>query len=209
MKYLHLCDDIIVIRKGEITEHGTFTELMAMKGHMAKLVTENVQLAKETKELEESVDESQAKLHKITHGHHGHHHHSSLMTPVLVPISENLTEEQQLNRYHLSKVNTMVATDENMATLIEFNQLVNGHESSLIREIQKSRLSIVSAATSIEEITPSDAEPMKLVLEDQSVYYKKSPIVSYLRAGYGIIITLCIFAFFFLVHLVRILSGMF
>jgi ABC-type multidrug transport system fused ATPase/permease subunit len=47
---------------------------------------------------------------------------------------------------------------------------------------------------------------MKLVQDDQSVYYKKSPILSYLRAGPGVIVTVFIFIFFFLVHGVRISS---
>ena len=56
---------------------------------------------------------------------------------------------------------------------------------------------------------PDDAEPMKLVLEDQSIFYKEIPIWSYLKAGSGVVITLIIFAFFFLVHVIRITSGEF
>lgn len=196
---MHLCDDIIVIEKGKIIEHGSFRHLMSKKGRMAKLVNENVQILRENPELQEL--ESNDGVSSIVKHNTPHLSH-------LPSISENLTEEQTQNRAHLSRLNSIDTSDNNMARLIEKNQMI-GHapsQTSLIREIQKARLSIVSAANSIEEITPSDAEPMKLVLEDQSVNYKVSPFFSYLKSGWGVVITLSIFAFFFLVHLVRILS---
>ena len=67
----------------------------------------------------------------------------------------------------------------------------------------------VGAAEEESEVIPQDAEPMKLVLEDQSVNYKKSPVLVYLRAGNGLIATVLIMLSFFLVHGVRIGSGMF
>jgi hypothetical protein len=56
---------------------------------------------------------------------------------------------------------------------------------------------------------PSDAEPMKLVLEDQSINYKEIPFITYLKSGTGVLITLAVFVLFFLVHGVRIFSGNF
>ncbi len=206
---MHLCDEIIVIDKGEMVECGTFPQLMAKKGLMAKLVSENVQILRESEELKRHSSSTASGLTQ------SHSHQSTLPSISETPDkkrhskSKKLTKQQSVNRDHLSKLNSMMDTDENMAVLIEANQML-GHtqpRESLIREIERSRLSIISAATSIEEITPSDAEPMKLVLEDQSVNYKLNPALAYLRAGWGIIATLAIFVFFFLVHLIRILSG--
>jgi hypothetical protein len=239
---LHLCDEIIVIDKGEMVEYGTFAQLMAKKGLMAKLVSENVQIIHEPEEFKPELRRQSSTPvfglgHTHGHGHgHGHsstslgfgsrsfsHHQLHSIHPKLPSIEEGasdkkdialnnnhiLSNEQHHNRTHISQLNSIVDTDENMAVLIEANQMLGQDypRESLIREIHRSRLSIVSAATSIEEITPSDAEPMKLVLDDQSVNYKLNPGIAYLRAGWGIIITLTIFVYFFLVHLLRILSG--
>ncbi len=57
------------------------------------------------------------------------------------------------------------------------------------------------------DIVPTDTKPMKLVLDDQSINYKGSSVLAYLAAGYGVVTTLAIFAFFFLVHVLRVLSG--
>ena len=43
-KYLHQVDEIIVIKNGEITENGTFKQLMSNRGHLARLVGEHVQI---------------------------------------------------------------------------------------------------------------------------------------------------------------------
>ena len=229
-----------MIDKGEMVEYGTFSQLMAKKGLMAKLVSENVQIMHETEEFKPEIRRNSSTPvfglgHALGHGH-GHsstsigfgsrsfsHHQLHSLHPTLPSIDEqetdkktnsssnlhNLSKEQHHNRTHISQLNSIVDTDENMAVMIESNQMLGQDypRESLIREIHRSMLSIVSAATSIEEITPNDAEPMKLVLEDQSVNYKLNPALAYLRAGWGIIATLAIFVFFFLVHLLRILSG--
>jgi ABC-type multidrug transport system fused ATPase/permease subunit len=89
------------------------------------------------------------------------------------------------------------------------NSPVPGHHSDSINAIEKSYADAM-AGTAIEEeaaeddLMPSDSEPMKLIQDDQSVFYKKSPFVAYLRSGPGILATVLIFAFFFLVHGVRI-----
>lgn len=205
---MHLCDEIIVIHKGEMVEYGTFQQLMAKKGFMAKLVSENVQILREPESHELKRQMSTGNSH--SHSRHSHLPAISETTLKRSFRADVLTREQVHNREHLSRLNNMIATDENISMLIEANQILgNIGQPSLIREIQRSRLSIVSSATSIEEITPSDAEPMKLVLEDQSVNYKISPIWTYLKSGWGVIITLAIFAVFFLVNLVRVISGNF
>ena len=195
-------------------EYGTFSQLMAKKGLMAKLVSENVQVMQEP---EERIQEMKRQTMSAHHsGSHLYTHSHPTMLPAISEISittlshDSLDENQFKNRQHVSRLNTILPTDENMAVLIEENQLLGQTASnhlSLIKEIQRSRLSIVSAVTSIEEIKPADAEPMKLVLEDQSVEYKMSPLWAYLKSGWGAVITLIIFAYFFLVHLLRILSG--
>lgn len=143
LKYLHLCDEIIVMNRGEMIEYGTFPILLAKNGFMTKLLSENVRMSTEDK------------------------------------IQENDGSKPGMDR----------------------------DQPSLLRSIEKSRLSIVSASGSIDVVVPNDAEPMKLVLEDQSVNYKVWPSLIYLRAGWGVIISLLIYAFFFLVYIFRILSG--
>lgn len=85
-------------------------------------------------------------------------------------------------------------------------QIVNLDRADTLRS-RKHDLNTVFETNDPEEIVPHDSEPMKLVLEDQSVNYKKSPVLAYLRSGTGIIVTLMLFIFFFMVHLVRIGSG--
>lgn len=195
-------------------ENGTFSQLMARKGHMAKLVSENVQILREPDELSRAHEQKRQSLPGLGAGYL-HSHQSTL--PSIAEVSDRrpskydtLTKEQMQNRQRLSRVNSIMATDENMAMLFEANQMLGQiaqGQPSLIQEIERSRLSIVSAGTEFDEVMPSDAEPMKLVLEDQSVNYEASPVLAYLRAGWGVIITLAIFIFFFLVHLIRVLSG--
>jgi hypothetical protein len=75
-----------------------------------------------------------------------------------------------------------------------------------MREIEKARLSIVSLST-VEEIIPTDSEPMRLVLDDQSVNFKISPTLTYFRAGWGTVDTISIIVFFFLIYVLRVVSG--
>jgi hypothetical protein len=126
-------DDIIVFRNGEITEHGSFQELMKADGDLAHLVGEHVQI----------IDHTQ--------------------------------------------------TDKSSKSIEKAKEIV-----SIAKQAD---------ADDDAEVIPDDAEPMKLVLDDQSVFYKKSPVIAYIRSGYGAIVTISIFLFFFLVHGVRIGSG--
>ncbi len=77
----------------------------------------------------------------------------------------------------------------------------------IVQRNEISHMSEANADTSLDSPVPTDADPIKLVLEDQSIKYPVSPFVSYLRAGNGALLTLLLFAFFFLVHGVRIGSG--
>ena len=138
-----------------------------------------------------------------------------------------LTQDQVLNRKRLSIRTHASMTDESIAKIIESHQstLMSTDvysRKSFVDKIERDRVSIVSAMladpeTIVEEVKeadgeqgivmPEDSAPMKLVLDDQSLTYKKSPIMTYLQAGSGTVITITIFVYFFLVHLIRILSG--
>ena len=92
--------------------------------------------------------------------------------------------------------------EENQLTLIggEFSR------QNSIRVIERNRISTITLQSD-EEAVSNDAEPMKLVLEDQSVDHKEIPMWTYLKTGNSVTVTLTIFVLFFLVHVARILSG--
>lgn len=189
-------DEIIVIKNGVITENGTFRQLMKNKGHLFHLVGEHVQIIDEEEEIPRT-------MYPQSHGETSNDQTQPTNNP-------NLSNSQINNRRRLSFNKNIKPTDENLAIQIEDVQLnlINGEHkgTNTIRVFERNRMSIVTANEE-DAVVPSDAEPMKLVLEDQSVYYKKLAIVSYLKAGTGVLVTLALFAFFFLVHGVRIGSG--
>jgi len=180
-------DDIIVLKNGIISEYGTFQQLMSNKGHLSFLIGEHVQLIEE--------EEPEQDFQRVGSSS---------------PNSSSMLNENQIsNRKNLSLNKKIKTTDENLAVHIEKSQLnLIGIEkmrrSPSVEVFERNRLSVV---TIDDEVVPDDAEPMKLVLEDQSVDYKQLAVVSYLKAGKGTVITLLLFAFFFLVHGLRIGSG--
>ncbi len=207
-------DNIIVVKGGKIIENGSFTQLMASKGHLAQLVGDHVQIIEPTgDDFETSVqkknDEKQ-EPHGQLHGYHHHHGHGSTSSSRRGSHIETLKHEQLVNRRRVSINQNMVLNDQNLSKHIENNQLmlIGGEFSrnNSIKVIERNRMSIVTMDHD-DQPMPEDSEPMKLVLEDQSVNYKKIPMLLYLKAGKGTIITVLIFALFFLVHLVRIGSG--
>lgn len=177
-----------MFKDGKIIEHGSFKELMRLKGHLASLVGEHVEILKDTDDYDDPLEsESDSRQKNQILNANG----------ILVNVpNELITQEQLSNRRRLSISHGMALSESNIAKHIETHQLQN-----------QRRLTVVSAFSDQDEVLPSDAEPMKLVQEDQSIHYKVPAIMSYLRAGWGVIITLIIFAYFFLVHVVRILSG--
>ncbi len=186
-------DEIIVIKNGQITENGTFKQLMKNKGHLSQLIGEHVQLINDEEELElESNDPVEQYAMSKT----------------------KLDTCQLTNRRSFSVANNNAKqTDKNLAIHIEKIQLsLMGSEGvsrkNSISVFEKNRMSVVSMQEhEEEEVSPSDSEPMKLVLEDQSVNYKEAPSISYLKAGTGAVLTIFIFILFFLVHAIRIGSG--
>jgi hypothetical protein len=185
-------DEIIVIKDGMITENGTFKQLMKNKGHLYQLVGEHVQIIDEEEELPETLYLART----YSQGSDS---------------STSLNTTQLNNRLRMSFKKYMQPTDENMAIQIENVQLnlINGEHTGRdsVNVFERNRMSLVTENREEETVIPSDAEPMKLVLEDQSVYYKKLALKCYLKAGTGVLVTLTLFAFFFLVHGVRIGSG--
>ena len=126
----------------------------------------------------------------------------------IVSESDQLSDTQLETKDHnRENAHNIKFTDVNIASFIEVNPLLGQNKSSLIKALEKTRQSIVSASGSIDVVIPSDTEPMKLVLEDQSVNYKISPGLLYLKAGWGLIITLLIYGFFFLVYAFRVGTG--
>ncbi len=187
-------DDIIVIKEGKIIENGSLKQLMKNKGHLSTLINEHVQLIEEEEEELELESATPLETYRMS--------------------NSKLNSSQITNRRSFSVAyNNAKKTDENLAIHIEKLQMgLIGSEGvsrrDSIRVFERNRMSIVSThELEVEEVSPSDSEPMKLVLEDQSVNYKQSPVVSYLKAGTGIGATVSIFIMFFLVHGIRIGSG--
>jgi hypothetical protein len=204
-------DDIIVIKGGEIIEHGTFGELMKMRGHLAALVGEHVQIfdleEHDTNLSKNEEDDSYPKNLIRTFSR------PKFDLKYCPSIASNLTEEQFVNRSKMSITANIPASDASIVKHIESTQLVTiGREASVnnlntIKIIERNELSIFTKMDEADEPVSSHDPPMKLVLEDQSVHYKAVPLLSYLRAGYGLPITLLVFVFFGLIHVIRILSG--
>ncbi|CAF0866320.1 unnamed protein product, partial [Brachionus calyciflorus] len=232
LQYLSQVDDIIVIKNNKIYEQGSYDELMSLRGHLYSLIGEHTETIDEAiedefeEEMEDNISmEGSISLRKKNVKNSLTNASEVLLTVGGLPsIQEtDLTREQILNRKRLSVSNHIITTEENIAKIIESHQStlmgtdVYSRRNSFANE--KNRVSIVSAMLAqpdfeVEEeqkdeeepAKVNDAAPMKLVLEDQSLTYKESPVLSYLKSGTGAIITLIIFAYFFAVHVVRILS---
>ena len=167
---MHQVDDIIVIKDGNIIEHGSFDQLMKNKGHLATLVGEHVQII-------EPPPLSPLKIQ-----------------PLIIQSTKDLTNDQIQNRRRLSFTNNIPNDDQNIAVLIEENQLnlmgayLRRSSNENYKAIERNQISMMTEILQEEgeeenEVIPEDAEPMKLVLEDQSIFYKESPYISYLKAG--------------------------
>ena len=211
IKYLNQCDDILVIKNGELIEQGSLNELLAKKGHLATLMRDHIEIIDQPEKNQE-IEKLQIPATLPTKpGRRSFLDVSQNQRPSF--SHDMLTREQLENRRRLSVASqqNMITNEESLMEHIEKNQLtIIGNEypnSDPIKTLERNRVSFASADEEVPQ--PEDAAPMKLVLEDQSILYKEKPIVSYLKSGTGIIITLLIFALFFLVHLVRILSGNF
>ncbi len=190
-----------MIKDGSITENGTFKQLMKNKGHLSQLIGEHVQLIEENEPEPETDQQQQASYQRS----------QSVVSVGSVLNNPNLNSNQLNNRRRLSQTKHILTTDENLSYHIENAQLnlIGGEKNSrkdsvLLFERNRMMSIVTNDEDEHEQVIPSDAEPMKLVLEDQSVNYKQMAITSYLKAGTGIVLTILLFAFFFLVHGVRI-----
>jgi hypothetical protein len=140
---------------------------------------------------------------------------AEVTSPKHVSEPQSLTPQQLHNRRRLSTTGDI--SDSEISAHIEAkiqNELlcVNGQNSNnLIKALETNRMSIVSESDEPNEedvaVVPDDAEPMKLVLDDQSVFYKKSAFAVYLQAGWGSTLTSVIVFFFYIVYLARIGGG--
>ena len=202
-----------MIKGGQVIEQGTFNELIARKGHLASLIGEHVEVIKDPEENEESENPSSTiavppaprRSFLSQPGDNRRPSHDNHLTP---------TQVEYRRRLSVASHNLSITNDDNLVKHIENHQLTivsnENATSDPIKAFERTRLaSFVSNSEEEEAPMPEDAAPMKLVLEDQSILYKESPIWSYLKAGNGVIITLVIFIYFFVVHVIRILSGNF
>ncbi len=171
-----------MVNDGQVIEGGTYNELMESKGHLSKLVGEHV------------ITEKNLMLEEINK--------ARMSSSSLTAIEERcLTPRQMENRLRVSMKFKTYLTDDALASKIESNQL-----RMTVHPIVQKNLSIISKIEPDEPV-PEDADPLKLVLEDQSIYYHENPLISYMKAGRGSIVSVVIVVMFFLVHLVRIGSG--
>ena len=187
---MHQIDEIIVIKEGRIIENGTFKQLMSNKGHLANLVGEHVQIIDEVIEPELDDKEMNMSMH--------------IENNQLTLMEGNFSRQNSIKLIERNILSTVsMHIENNQMALLGGNYL----RKDSIALIERNRMSIRTLKN--EAPVPSDAEPMKLVLEDQSINYKEAPIITYLKSGSGVLITLAIFVLFFLVHGVRIGSGRF
>jgi hypothetical protein len=179
---------------------------MESRGQLSRLVGEHVQiidpLQTDLKRIDEHGEEDE-KQEELT---------ASRSDAVLPYPNEGLTANQLNNRRRLSITAQIDQSDHQIARHIEDHQMdllsVRRDSFNAIKIMEKNRMSIVTEHDDdSDEVMPSDAEPMKLVQDDQSIFYKKSPVMAYMRAGAGFIATVSVFLLFFLVHGVRIGSG--
>jgi hypothetical protein len=192
---------------------------MKSRGHLAQLVGEHVQIIDpphtdlnpiDENEEDEDDEENEKKEEKEVDGseettNNKHAGHGSL--------HDKLTADQKNSRRRLSVTAHIRDSDRQIARHIEDHQMdllsVRRNSHDTIKIMEQNRMSIVTEPSDEDgsEVMPSDAEPMKLVQDDQSIFYQNSPVIAYLRAGYGTIATVVIFLFFFFVHVIRIGSG--
>jgi ABC-type multidrug transport system ATPase subunit len=199
LQYLSKCDYVYVVKDGRVAEGGTYLELMSRKdnGLLAQLIGQHV-----TTEKNLISKEKIEKVEKEIHQRRGSNKSvSSIEGPTNETHPALLSRAQLENRQRLSNRFHTFINDEILASKIEDNQL-----RMTINPIARKGMSIASQLEPDEPV-PEDAEPMKLVLEDQSIHYKKSPALAYMQAGTGVFISVSIVALFFLVHGVRIGSG--
>lgn len=197
LQYLSKCNYIYVVENGRIIEGGTYYDLLARKdGHLARLIGQHV--ISEKNLISEEKFEKFEKIRRESASSVGQQSVSSTHVDI---HPANLSPRQLENRCILSVRFNANLDDQTLASKIEANQL-----RMTVNPIARKGLSIASQLEPDEPV-PEDAEPMKLVLEDQSIYYKENPLYSYMKSGSGVCVSVSIVFLFFLVHAVRIGSG--
>lgn len=183
------------MKDGAIIEDGTFDDLMTKKSYLASYIAGHTTL--------ESVSVPK-RLEVMPIKFINHANDDEEQEPVKLPLNSEavLTDRQIANRKRLTLSGRVIVTDDLLSAQIENNQM-----RVTIDPLLKKRISFVTHANHPDEPVPEDADPVKLVLDDQSIFYKENPLWSYMKAGSGVTVSIAIVILFFLVHVVRIGSG--
>lgn len=214
-KYLSECDDILVFKNGEIIEQGNLNELLDKNGHIAHLLADDME-----KKKKDTQDEPEISINEFT----SKNEISKDNEPAKEKINSKRTSYanalspfQLENRRRLSVITRKSISDTlddgKLVKHIENYQLklIGNTTGDPLKTFERNRLSIVSKSLEAEkeEEIPStnDTQAAKLVLEDQSIYYKEKPIWSYLKAGRGSVVSILIFSLYFIVHAIRLFCG--
>ena len=216
LQYLNQVDHILVIKKNQIIEQGSYDELMTLKGHLYSLVGDD------SDKLDDQMQEEDEIL--IENQNENSSNDDVKNNPIIRVAQEtNLTKEQKLHRDKLLNKTHIAPTERNIVKIIESHQTTlmgddaYSMKKAIISNFKHNRVSFVSDMLAKSEmvdlgekektVETGDSAPMKLVLDDQSLTYKENPLWSYIKSNPGPVITLIIIVYFFLVHLIRLLSG--
>jgi hypothetical protein len=191
-----------VLHEGNIVERGSFYQLMSVNGFLAALYGEHKQLFNiSSNDFPTSKHDSELLLPKSLVKSFENQWH--LQLPLKQHSENDLAYKQMLNRSCVAANNNIVANEHNLAKYIETR-------SRLPENLEESVCKNELAQYTSNQQSESGSEfrqPMKLVLEDQSIYYKVPAIWAYLKSGYGITVSLVILSYFLGVHVFRVLSG--
>jgi ABC-type multidrug transport system fused ATPase/permease subunit len=231
LQYLPQCDHIVVMRKGEIVEQGPYNQLSRIEGgHLARLLGSHV---KDPLDDSKQIDDPQnVPTGAKQTSHHKESKESEFITSgptakvdIESPAQPNVLRKRananmERNQLSIQHNHSMPVTDDNIAMVIEHNQLsILGddytHQADIAKKIAQNELTIHSVSYVAKEeelIADYDEEPApnsKLIQDDQSVNMKESPLTIYARAGNGLFVFVGVVVYFHFVHVIRVLSDFF
>jgi hypothetical protein len=121
------------------------------------------------------------------------------------PLSRLATLYGDYKQLQLFDTTTNAEADGEQHNLIKYIELRNSQLPENFEEsVNKNELTQYTATNEQDE---HRQEPMKLVLDDQSINYKVPSIWCYLKSGYGVVVSFIILFYFLSVHVFRVLSG--
>ncbi|RKP19799.1 P-loop containing nucleoside triphosphate hydrolase protein, partial [Rozella allomycis CSF55] len=206
LQYLSQVDHVIVMKQGRIIEQGSYEELMKANGAMANLINEHVA----------NIEEDDIDADGVANIGSDKEDKELVKSP-FVPEErmKTLSQEQIMQRNQMSVThNRMLMTDENVSKIIERSQTTilgeedYTHQVDVAKAIAKNELTVLSGHLDEIEMQP-DSNRNKLVKQDESINFKENSFKVYGRAHTGMFITMLVFVYFFVVHLVRVLSDIF